>query len=63
MTGTLLGQAHNAIERKLFVMKRFHHPEGSQQVFLTKLAHLYTLVPDQRRAKHAGQRGVAVEGG
>jgi hypothetical protein len=63
VTSTLLDQAHNAIERKLFAMKGFHHPEGSQQTFLTGLAHLYNLVPYQRRAKHAGQCGVEVEGG
>ncbi len=62
-TSTLLDQAHNAIERKLFAMKGFHHPGGSQQAFLTGLAHLYNLIPYQRRAKHAGQCGVAVEGG
>jgi len=62
-TSTLLAQAHNAIERKLFAMKGFHHPGGSQQAFLTGLAHLYNLVPYQRRAQHAGQCGVAVEGG
>jgi hypothetical protein len=62
-TSTLLDQAHNAIERKLFMMKGFHHPRGSQQAFLTGLAHLYNLVPYQRRAKHAGQCGVEVEGG
>jgi hypothetical protein len=62
-TSTLLDQAHNAIERKLFAMKGFHHPGGSQQAFLTGLAHLYNLVPYQRRAKHAGQCGVEVEGG
>ena len=59
-TSTLLDQAHNAIERKLFAMKGFHHPGGSQQAFLTGLAHLYNLVPYQRRAKHAGQCGVEV---
>jgi hypothetical protein len=63
VTSTLLDQAHNAIERKLFAMKGFHHPKGSQQAFLTGLAHLYNLVPYQRRAQHAGQCGVAVEGG
>jgi hypothetical protein len=63
VTSTLLDQAHNAIERKLFAMKGFHHPGGSQQAFLTGLAHLYNLVPYQRRAKHAGQWGVDVEGG
>jgi hypothetical protein len=30
VTSTLLDQAHNAIERKLFAMKGFHHPGGSQ---------------------------------
>jgi hypothetical protein len=63
VTSTLLDQAHNAIDRKLFMMKGFHHPSGSQQAFLTGLAHLYNLVPYQRRAKHAGQCGVEVEGG
>jgi hypothetical protein len=63
VTSTLLAQAHHAIERKLFAMKGFHHPGGSQQAFLTGLAHLYNLVPYQRRAQHAGQWGVEVEGG
>jgi hypothetical protein len=62
-TSTLLDQAHNAIERKLFAMKGFHHPRGSPQAFLTGLAHLYNLIPYQRRAIHAGQCGVEVEGG
>ena len=63
VTSTLLDQAHNAIDRKLFMMKAFHHPGGNQQVFLTGLAHLYNLVPYQRRAQHVGQCGVEVEGG
>jgi hypothetical protein len=63
VTSTWLDQAHNAIDRKLFMMKGFHHPKGSQQAFLTGLAHLYNLVPYQRRAQHAGQCGVEVEGG
>jgi hypothetical protein len=63
MTSTLLDQTHNAIERKLVAMKGFHHPGGSQQAFLTGLAHLYNLVPYQQRAKHGGQCGVEVEGG
>jgi hypothetical protein len=63
VTSTLLDQAHNAIERQLFAMKGLHHPGGSQQAFLTGLAHLYNLVPYQRRAQHAGQCGVEVEGG
>ena len=63
VTSTLLDQAHNAIERKLFAMKGFHHSTGSHQAFLTGLAHLYNLIPYQRRAIHAGQCGVEVEGG
>jgi hypothetical protein len=63
VTSTLLDQAHNAIDRKLFMMKAFHHPHGSQQAFLRGLAHLYNLVPYQCRAQHAGQCGVEVEGG
>ena len=60
---TLLDQSHNAMDRKLFAMKGFHHPGGSQAAFLTGLAHLYNLVPYQRRAKNAGLCGVQVEGG
>jgi hypothetical protein len=59
----LLEQAHNAIERKLFAMKGFHHPGGSQRAFLTGLAHVYNLLPYQRRAKHDRRCGVEVEGG
>src|SRR5499426_1080553 len=60
---TVLDQAHNAIDCKLFAMKGFHHPGGSQGVFLTGLAHLYNLIPYQRRARNAGLCGVEVEGG
>ena len=63
VTSTLLDQAHNAMDRKLFMMKGFHHPGGSPQALLTGLAHLYNLIPYQRRAQHAGQCGVEVEGG
>jgi hypothetical protein len=60
---TVFDQAHNAMDRKLFMMKGFHHPDGSQTAFLTGLAHLYNLMPYQRRALHAGLCGVEVEGG
>ena len=60
---TVLDQAHNALDRKLFAMKGFHHPGGSQAAFLTGLAHLYNLIPYQCRALNAGQCGVEVEGG
>src|SRR5215471_6932200 len=52
---TVLDQAHNAIDRKLVAMKGFHHPGGSQAAFLTGLAHLYNLIPYQRRALNAGK--------
>jgi hypothetical protein len=51
------------MDRKLFVMKGFHHPGSSQAVFLTVLAHLYNLIPYQRRALNASKCGVEVEGG
>ena len=57
VTSTLLDQAHNAIERKLCAMKGFHPPGGSQQALLTELAHLYTLVPYQRRPSTPGNAG------
>jgi hypothetical protein len=60
---TVLDQAHNALDCKLFAMKGFHHPGGSQGAFLTGLAHLYNLIPYQRRALNAGKCGVEVEGG
>jgi hypothetical protein len=63
VTRPLLDQAQNAFERKFFAMKGFHHPGGSQQAFLTGLAHLSNLIPYQRRAQHAGQCGVEGEGG
>jgi hypothetical protein len=63
VTSTLLDQAHHAMDCKLCMMKGFHHPRGSPQAFLLGLAHLYNLIPYQRRAQHAGQCGVAVEGG
>ena len=62
-TSTLLDQAHNALDRKLFMMKGFHHPHGRQKQFLIGLALLYNLVPYQRRAIHAGKCGIEVEGG
>jgi len=44
-------------------MKGVRHPGGSQGAFLTGLAHLYNLVPYQRRALNVGQCGVEVEDG
>jgi hypothetical protein len=62
-TSTLLDQAHNAVDRKLFMMKGFHHEEGNQNMFLICLAILYNLIPYQRRANNAGKCGIEVEGG
>jgi hypothetical protein len=33
VTSTLLDQAHNAVERKLFAMKGFHHPVAVNRRF------------------------------
>jgi len=44
-------------------MKGFHHPGGSHAALLTGLAHLYNLIPYQRRALNAGKCGVEGEGG
>jgi hypothetical protein len=63
VTSARLEQAHHASERTWFAMQGFHHPDGSQQAFLTGRAHLYNLIPSQRRAKHAGQCGGEVAGG
>jgi hypothetical protein len=60
VTSTLLDQAHNAIERKLFAMKGFHHPRGSQQAFLTGLAHLYNLIPSEVTQRLAPAPGLAM---
>jgi hypothetical protein len=62
-SSTLLDQAHHAIDRKLGMMPYFHPPGGSHTAFRTGVAPLDTLMPSQRRALHAGQCGVAVEGG
>jgi len=62
-TSALIDQAHNALARKLFMMKGFHHKKGCQESFLKGLAILYNLIPYQRRAKNAGKCGIQVEGG
>jgi hypothetical protein len=45
VTSTLLDQAHHAIDRKLFMMKAFHHPKDNQQAFLRGLAICTTWCP------------------
>ena len=50
------------MDRKLFALKGFHHPGGSQAAFLTGLVHLYNLIPYQQRAKNAGLCGIGVAG-
>ena len=58
-----IGQAYNAIARQWFAMPGCRHLGGSQQAFLTGLAHLDNLLPSKRRTQHAGRCGVEVEGG
>ncbi len=62
-TTTLLDQAHNAIDRKLFNMKQFHHKAGRQTEYMKGFAMLYNLIPYQKRAKNAGLCGIEVEKG
>lgn len=62
-TSTLLDQAHNMVDRKLFMMKGFHHKQASPTAVLSTLARLYNFVPYQRRAASHGQCGIEVEGG
>ncbi len=62
-TTTLIDQFHNVMDRKLFMMKGFHHEGGSQRVFLNGLAILANLIPYQRRAINSGKCAIEVEGG
>ncbi len=62
-TSTLLDQAHTMVDRKLCMMKGFHHTQESPTAFLTALALLYNVVPYQRRAASHGTCGIEVEGG
>ncbi len=62
-TTTPVDQIHNAIDRKLFMMKGFHHQGGSQAQFLNGLAILANLIPYQRRAINSGKCAIEVEGG
>ncbi len=60
---TLLDQAHNCIDRKLFNMKQFHHKNGRQADYMNAFAMLYNLIPYQKRAKNAGFCGIQVNKG
>ncbi len=62
-TTTLVDQFHNAMDRKLFMMKGFHHKDGNQRVYLNGFAILANLIPYQRRAINGGKCAVEVEGG
>ena len=62
-TTTLVDQFHNAMDRKLFMMKGFHHQGGSQAQFLNGLAIKANLIPYQRRAINSGKCAIEVEGG
>jgi transposase-like protein len=63
VTSTQLDHTHNAFDRKIFMMKGFHHMNGSHSEFVNGLAILHNLIPYQRRAKNAGKCGIQVEGG
>jgi len=62
-TTTPIDQLHNAMDRKLFMMKGFHHEGGSQKNFLNGLAILANLIPYQRRAINGGKCAIEVERG
>jgi hypothetical protein len=63
VTRTLREQAPHASERQRLARQGVQHAQGSPQGWRTGLAHLYHLGPEQRRAPHAGQGGVEVDGG
>ena len=54
---TLKDDALESVQLNIYEPPRFF------EAFLRGRAHLYNLVPYQRRAQHAGQCGVEVEGG
>ena len=62
-TTTLLDQVHNMIDRKLFMMKQFHHNKGRQNQYINGYALLYNIIPYQRRAKNAELCAIQVENG
>ncbi len=51
------------MDRKLFMMKGFHHEGGSQKNFLNGLAIKANLIPYQRRAINSFKCAIEVEGG
>ena len=53
----------NHFDRKLFMMKHFHHPQARIGLFLNGLALIHTFIPYQRFAKNAHQSPAQVEGG
>lgn len=61
-TSTLLDQAHNHINRKLFMMQHFHRQGENKTRFINALAILYNIIPYQTRAKHAHLNGIQVQG-
>jgi hypothetical protein len=60
-TTTPVDQIHNAIDRKLFMMKGFHHENGSQLLFLNGLAILAdggtSIYRLRARRSHSGGTG------
>lgn len=53
----------NHLDRKLFMMKDFHHPNARRDLFLKGFALIHCFIPYQRFAKNAHKCPVQVEGG
>lgn len=52
----------NHLDRKLFMMKHFHHPSARKDLFLRGFALIHNFIPYQRFAKNAGQCPAEVSG-
>ena len=52
----------NHLDRKLFMMKHFHHPESCKDLFLKGFALIHCFIPYQRFARNAHKSPAQVEG-
>ncbi len=52
----------NHLDRKLFMMKYFHHPNSDKSSFLKGFILIHNFIPYQRRAKNAGMSPCQVDG-
>jgi hypothetical protein len=52
----------NHLDRKLFMMKYFHHPTARRDLFLKGFAQLHNFIPYQKFARNAHQCPAQVEG-